>query len=155
MLQKNGHPIVLWWVPAHLGLMGNKKANLAARNRAQRRKKQAERLSSLAYIKMNQIHARSTELTRWHKRKTQEREASHCGHYIPWTKNNINPVLENAPKKYASQYYQLKVGHGAVRTFLAKIGVIEHLSACGVMNRCNWLSIYTLNAADGEKNEES
>lgn len=26
---------------------------------------------------------------------------------------------------YASRYYQLKVGHGAVGTFLAKIGVIE------------------------------
>ena len=124
-LQENGHPIVLRWVPGHSGLIGNEKANLAVRNRAQRGGKQAERWSSLAYIKMNLIHARSTELIRWHERKTQEREASRCGHYIPWTKNNINPVLGNAPKKYASRYYQLKVGHGAVGTFLAKIGVIE------------------------------
>ena len=28
-------------------------------------------------------------------------------------------------KKYASRYYQLKVGHGAVGTFLARIGMIE------------------------------
>ena len=71
------------------------------------------------------MQARLAELTRWHERKTQEREASRCGQYIPWTKNNINPMLGNAPKKYASRYYQLKVGHGAVGTFLAKIGKIE------------------------------
>ena len=28
-------------------------------------------------------------------------------------------------KKYASRYYQLKVGHGAVETFLVRIGAIE------------------------------
>ncbi len=34
-------------------------------------------------------------------------------------------ALGSAPKKYASRYYQLKVGHGAVGTFLVRIGVIE------------------------------
>ena len=45
--------------------------------------------------------------------------------YIPWTETKINPILGNAPKKYASRYYQLKVGHGAVGTYLTRIGVIE------------------------------
>ena len=31
----------------------------------------------------------------------------------------------NAPKKYASRYCQLKVGHRAVGTFLASIGLIK------------------------------
>ena len=34
-------------------------------------------------------------------------------------------ALGSAPKKYASRYYQLKVGHGAVGTFLVTIKVIE------------------------------
>ncbi len=34
-------------------------------------------------------------------------------------------MLGNASKKYASRYYQLKVEHGAVGTFLTRIGVIE------------------------------
>lgn len=34
-------------------------------------------------------------------------------------------ILGNTPKKYASRYYQLNVGHGAVGTYLARIGVIE------------------------------
>ena len=35
------------------------------------------------------------------------------------------PNTRKRPKKYASRYYQLKVGHGAVGTFLARIKVIE------------------------------
>lgn len=34
-------------------------------------------------------------------------------------------VLGKAPKKYAARFYQLKVGHGAVGNYLARIGVIE------------------------------
>lgn len=49
----------------------------------------------------------------------------HLRYYVPWTKGDINPTLANAPQKYASWYYQLKVGHGAVGTFLARIGVIK------------------------------
>ena len=32
---------------------------------------------------------------------------------------------QNLPKKYASRDYQLKLGHGAIEIFLARIGVIE------------------------------
>ena len=61
----------------------------------------------------------------WHEVKRQERKNSRRGYCIPWTKEGINPTLANASKKYASRYYQLKVGHGAIGTFLARIGVIE------------------------------
>ena len=47
------------------------------------------------------------------------------GFYVPSTDTKINPTLGNAPKKYAARYYQLKVGHGAVGTFLARIGATE------------------------------
>ena len=53
---------------------------------------------------------------------------------IPRTKGGISLILGSAPKKYASRYYQLKVGHGAVGIFLARIGVIEAPECwwCGV-----------------------
>ncbi len=102
-----------------------KKADLAARKKAEKGGKQAERWSSLAHIKKNLAQVRSTELTKWHETKIEEREVSRRSFYIPWTKAEINSVLENAPKKYAARYYQLKVGHGAVGTYLAKIGKIE------------------------------
>ncbi len=35
-LQRTGHPIIFQWIPGHSGLIGNEKANLFARNRAER-----------------------------------------------------------------------------------------------------------------------
>lgn len=55
----------------------------------------------------------------------QEREASRRGFYIPQTKYGINSTLGKEPKKYATRYYQLKTGHGAIGTFLARIGAVE------------------------------
>lgn len=37
----------------------------------------------------------------------------------------MNELLSNTRKKYESRYFQLKVGQGVIRTFLAKIGVRE------------------------------
>ena len=37
----------------------------------------------------------------------------------------IDPVLGKTKKYYASRFYQLKVGHGAIGTFLNRIGVAE------------------------------
>ena len=113
------------WIPAHSDLIGNDKAHLAAKIRAEKGGKQAEGWSSLAYIKKNVSQIRGKELTSWHERKTQERESSRHGFYMPWTKAELNPVLGKTPKKYAARYYQLKVGHGAVGTYLARIGKIE------------------------------
>lgn len=39
--------------------------------------------------------------------------------------NCINPIIRYTPIKYASQYYQLKVGLGAMGTVLAKIAGME------------------------------
>ena len=76
ILHSTGHPIVCWWIPGHSGLEGNKRADLAAKSRAERGGKQAERWSSLAYIKENLAQARGRELAKWHEVKTQEREVS-------------------------------------------------------------------------------
>ncbi len=124
-LQEKGHSLEIRWIPAHSDLIGNDKAHLAAKSRAERGGKQVENWSSLAYIKENLRKIHSKELTGWHAVKNQEREASRHRYYIPWTKNSINPILGSTSKKYASRYYQLKVGHGAVGTYLVRIGAIE------------------------------
>lgn len=84
-----------------------------------------ERWSSLTYVKKKLIESKSQELTRWPEIKSQERETSRRGFYIPRLKRGMNGVLGSTAKKYASRYLQLKVGHGGVGTHLAKIGVIE------------------------------
>ena len=117
--------VAIRWIPGHSGQIGNEKADQAARSKAERRGRQVERWSSLAHIRKNLTEARSQKLAKWHEVKREERDISRRGYYVPWTKGGINPTLANAPKKYASRYCQLKVGHGAVGTFLARIGVIE------------------------------
>lgn len=82
-------------------------------------------LSIWEFQDTSRIMRQATELTKWHETKIEKREVSRSGFYIPWTKAEINSVLGNAPKKYAARYYQLKVGHGAVGTYLAGIGKIE------------------------------
>jgi len=71
-LQKRGHSILFRWIPAHSNLIGNYKAHLAAKSRAEKRGKQPESWSSLAYIKKKVGQIRGKELTSWHKKKTQE-----------------------------------------------------------------------------------
>ena len=59
------------------------------------------------------------------RQKGGEREASRRGFHIPRLKAGMDELLGSTPKKYASRYFQLKVGHGAIGKFLAKIGVVE------------------------------
>ena len=42
----------------------------------------------------------------------------------------MSKVLGRTAKKYASRYLQLKAGHGAVGSYLARIGVIEIPQCC-------------------------
>ena len=56
----------------------------------------------------------------WHQSKSQEREATFRGFYVPHAKSGINPTQGRALKKYAIRYYQLKVGHEAIGAFLAR-----------------------------------
>lgn len=46
-------------------------------------------------------------------------------HTVSHLKPGIHPVLGQAPKKYASRFFQLKVGYGAVGVFLEIIGAVE------------------------------
>lgn len=66
-----------------------------------------------------------SEFTKWHETKRDEREASQQGFYFPRLKTGMNELLGIISKKYASHYFQLKIRHGAIDTFLARIGIIE------------------------------
>ena len=105
--------------------MGNERADLAAKEAAHRGGKETDCWSSLIHVKTELKGATLDELSTWHLLKAQEREDSRRGFYISRAKFGIDPILGKAPKKYAARYYQLKVGHGAVGTFLAKIGAVE------------------------------
>ncbi len=44
---------------------------------------------------------------------------------ISFVKGGINKTLGKTLKKFAMRFYQLKIGHGAVGNFLARIEIIE------------------------------
>ena len=78
---------------------------------------------SLHKRKLGQIH--SIEITSWYKRKIQKREPSRHNLYVSSTKLKIYSVFGNTPKKYVAWYFQLKVGHGRVGTYLVQIRRIK------------------------------
>ena len=60
----------------------------------------------------------------------EERERRNRSYYVPRLKAGIHLVLGQAPKRYASRFFQLKVGHGAIGVFLERIGVTETADCC-------------------------
>lgn len=63
-----------------------------------------------------------SEIWSWHQAKNKEKESRNCSYYIPQLKPEIHPLLGQVPKKYAAQFFELKVGHIAIGVFLKKIG---------------------------------
>ena len=113
-------PVYPW-----IGLVGHDKGDQSAKNRAHRGERPVEQWSLLTQIWKNLTESHSSELVKWHEVKRNEREASRRGFYVPRLKTGMNELLSGAPKNYASRYFQLKVGHGAIGTFLVKTGVRE------------------------------
>ena len=125
IIKNAGHNVVLRWVLGHSEVPGNEKADATAKDVAHKGGKETDHWSSLTYIKAELQKARSAEFRVWHQSKSQEREAMAQGFYIPSAKSNMSPTLSEALKKYAMRFYQLKIGHGAIGNFLARIGAIE------------------------------
>ena len=69
--------------------------------------------------------AKKQEICSWHQIRNEERETRNRSYYVPRLKPGIHPVLGQAPEKYASRFFQLKVGHGVVGVFLERIGAVE------------------------------
>ncbi len=124
-IRNNGHTLVLRWVPSHSKILGNEKADGVAKDVAHKGGRRTDHWSSLTHIKTELQKTRAAKLLRWHQAKSQEREATMRGFYVPNAKSVISPTLGKTLKKYAIRYYQLKVGHGAIGNFLARIGAIE------------------------------
>ena len=124
-IRENGHLLVVQWVPSHSKVPGNERADTVAKDVARKGGRNIDHWSSLTHIKIAIQKTKLAELVQWHQAKSQEREATLRGFYIPKVKVGMSPTLSNTSKKYAMRYFQLKVGHGAIGVFLARIGVVE------------------------------
>ena len=121
----HGGELVVRWIPSHSGIEGNERADKAAKEAATDGRIQTARWSSLSHIKRKITEARNSEIHSWHQVRNEERERRSRNHYVPRLKAGIHPVLRQAPKRYASRFFQLRVGHGAIGVFLERTGVTE------------------------------
>ena len=76
---------------------------------------------SLAHLKRRITEEKKSQLWAWHDQKTKERESRKRGFYVPFSKAEMDPLLGKTKKFYASRFYQLKIGHGAIGMFLNRI----------------------------------
>ena len=138
------HEISLCWVPSHCKIEGNEKADLAAKEAAGEERIRTAKWTSLAHIKKRINKEKTAQLTAWHNQRLKEREIRKSGFYIASFKAEIDPLLSKTKKYYASRFYQLKIGHGPIGTFLEQIGAAKSAECwwCGAAEQ-SVIHLYT------------
>ena len=138
------HEISVCWVPSHCNVEGNDKADKAAKEAAGGEKIRTAKWTSLTHLKRRITEEKKAQLRAWHEQKTKEREIRKSGFYVSSSKAEIDPLLGKTKKFYASRFYQLKIGHGAIGTFLKRIGATETAESwwCGAAEQ-SVLHLYT------------
>ena len=112
-------------IPGYSGVEGNERADKAAREAALGKRVRTAKWTSLTHVRRRITQEKRSQIHNWHRQKTLERESNRRGFYIPFVKSQIHPLLGQTRKFYASRFYQLKTGHGAIGTFLKRIGAVE------------------------------
>ena len=113
------------WIPGHSGIEGNGRADKAVKEATTGEKVRTAKRSSLTHAKRQIVGGGKARVGLWHEQRSKERETSRRGFYIPSLKTRMHPAFGEAKKLYAARFYQLKTGHGAIETFLERIGVVE------------------------------
>ena len=124
-LIRQRHGILVCWVPSHCKVEENERADRAAKEAAGGERVQTAKWTSLTHLKRRITEEKKAQLRAWHEQKTKERESRKSGFYVFSPKAEMDPLLGKAKKVDASRFYQLKVGHGAIGTFLKRIGATE------------------------------
>jgi ribonuclease HI len=122
-LMDNGVEVTLQWVPSHIGIDGNEKADEAAKEAAKNPSvPEAERYSSFSYISRKIRAQKQSETMDWLYKTTykggnkkRNRAYSLSGLSKP------DPLVSSAAKPVAKRFYQLKMGHAITASYLCRI----------------------------------
>ncbi len=108
-LRAYGGEVIVRWIPSYGGVDRNERADKVAKKAAADSKAQVARWSSLTHVNKKITDAKNLEVYSWHQSRNEERERTSQSFYVPRIKTGIHPVLGQAPKRYASRFFQLKV----------------------------------------------
>ena len=102
------------------------------------------RWTSLTHLKRRIREGKRAQQSAWRNQKAREKEEQRRGFYFSSLKMQMDPVLGKTRKFSASRLYQLKVGHGAIGTFLHRIGATETAECwwCGDAEQSVYTFVY-------------
>jgi len=121
-LRDRGLGVTIQWVPGHEGIEGNERADQAAKRAAAKPRRGGQGELSLAYINRVRTEITGSRRQQWLTKRLSQRSAAAQRTYRAQPGWKMDPVAAAAPKGVVSRYYQLKVGHAAIGTYLRKIG---------------------------------
>lgn len=132
LAQLKGASIELNWVPGHMDIQGNELADALAKEATTLEPWPNE--TSFAYLGME---ARKQQRQEWlsylesYSREPTHRPASYAKRF-QWKLNSKLRIPPGTKRELASSFYQLKFGHGYIRSYLYRLGHAENSNCrCG------------------------
>jgi hypothetical protein len=104
------------WVPGHVNVKGNERADTLAKEGTEGRRLPRDSSTSITYLRRRN---KETQLQEWTKRWPAQK---HGRQYHGRPAMNIHPLLRNHPsRRLVSTVIQMRTGHGYNRNYLARI----------------------------------
>ena len=123
------------WVPSHLGIEGNEKADLLAKKAANQPKSPLiDGYSSFSYIQRLVRRQKALDTQQW-LFNTQKQRLKHQQEFQekPTSSVTTNRAIFQSTKRLLSRFFQLKIGHAITAVYLKRIQKMDN-------TRCWWCS---------------
>src|SRR5437588_3009949 len=116
VLKSRGITVHIHWVPGHVQVQGNEKADALAKQGTEGRRLPRDATTSITYLKRKN---REQQMEEW-KRRWPGMRRGRSYHGRPAT--NIHTLLRNHPsRKLVATIIQMRTGHGYNKNYLARI----------------------------------
>ena len=131
----SGRPVTIQWVPGHNGIEGNEQADQAAKRATIKPGGPGYEGLSIAYIRRACTEARRKAVEEWADQHAVQGAHRRGSAYRPPKGWGLDKIAAKAPKRLASRYYQLKIGHAPIGTYLHRIKARDspECKTCGAL----------------------